>query len=492
MPVMTAGPVAAMHNVHKDDKTAAATAATTLSTPTLPAIPPPTSLRIMPAFSEEMDALRWNTVLQLFQRSHQNQHIETFNTHTKHHQPTKMVNGLMVYYKMDANEFILQERFDLQGRLVDPIRDVGVSIDEKNWKEYLGMGAAYYKPYAEFFLRLLLKDASSNDAIKKTATDVLKAYLPTLLVGGFTGTSIYHPMIHLSNGILTGHAYIMAQGLAYFAYSSTPVVQELAPMPTDEQDQASIIEIMQDAREEDTFEQLSSHLKADFQSRMKRIYNSPPFLNPIIEIASQWHIGSNEKAIDDAAKELTSAVAVAATTTGHVFPHRQLDFLLNHVLIATPHLWTLMPYLEMKDQQALLRRFLITFLACYVCQGRPMSHPEQLAEAYITPSENDEDPFDNLSTSPPLSTSPTGSLVAPCTPSARHREWQRLCGAPIHLGDDLHAIEAAMACKAAEDRWGDHGGAWMRCAKVVRASESWDVQGVGWGVATSFALEEEE
>ncbi|TPX58218.1 hypothetical protein SpCBS45565_g08048 [Spizellomyces sp. 'palustris'] len=438
----------------------------------------PSHLRIVPAFNVEADRERWNVVEQLLAKDFASHHVEVLNRHTKEYQPNYAVHALLGFYKINASETVMKERYDLESKMLDPAGPVTVKITADNWTEYLGKGQTHYTAYTQFFLTEL-----ETKGIKPT----IATYLPTLVRG--LGNDCFHPLVHLGLGLEFQHPFVIAQGLSYWAYTYTPIIDSLPPT-VDDDDTANVMEILQDAREDVRFdpEQIHPHWgQLEFHKRVRKAVGSK-LGQDLAELVSEWKIEENEHSIRAALEELTNAVVLAAVTTGHVFP-QQLDFPLMQGLIACKYLHTTLAFLPtQKDQIHLLRRFLLVLLAVYVSQGRPNLHPDRLETAY----------FDSMDTEPLSTSPPVGSPTLPTTPVLMAREWHALCGAPAHLDDDVHVMDACAALKMFEDLYGEKSGAYLKAAKVVRSvvktgsGEEWEFRGCGYPQASSFLLEEEE
>lgn len=104
---------------------------------------PPTTIRIVPAFSPESDAARWALIQNYIQKDFDTHHVEVLNQHTKQYQPNYAVHALLAYYKIDACETVVRERYELESRMLDAVSKGNVEIGEGNWKEFLGKGQRF-------------------------------------------------------------------------------------------------------------------------------------------------------------------------------------------------------------------------------------------------------------------------------------------------------------------------------------------------------------
>ncbi|KAJ3004700.1 hypothetical protein HKX48_001097 [Thoreauomyces humboldtii] len=440
---------------------------------------PVKGVRIVPAFSDESDAARWHEVEKLLKQDFESHHVEQLNRHTKEHQPNYAVHALLSLYKVNASETIIRERYDLESKMLDPVGTSVAKVTADNWKENLGKGPTFYRDYTTFFLAEI-----QAQGIKPT----LAKYLPGLVAG--MGGDVFHPLCHLGLGLEFQQPLVVAQGLSFWAYTYSPIIETL-PAIVGEDETANVLEILQDAREDDRFdpEAIDPRWGAiEFHKRVRKAVNSK-LGQDLAELVSEWKIEPNQTSIDKALEELTDATVLAAATTFHTFP-QQLDFPLTHTLIAAASLHATVDYLpNLEDKVELLRRFMLAFLTLYVSQGRPNLHPDRLEAVYVDTLEDE---------TTQLSTSPVGSPTMPTTPQLASREWHILAGAPAHVDDDVHVMEVVAALKSWEDKYGEKNGIYMKAAKVVRSvvktgsGEEWEFRGAGYPPSTSFALEMEE
>lgn len=339
-----------------------------------------------------------------------------------------------------------------------------------------------YSSYTQFFLSEIQKNGINGTITK---------YLPTLIPG--LGPDCFHPMVHLALGLEYQHPLIVAQGLSFWAYTHTPIIDTLPPT-VDDEDTATVLEILQDVREDTRFDPENIHPHwgtLEYHKRVRKAVGSQ-LGRDLAELVSEFKVEPTKESIAIALEQLTDAAVLACTTTAHPFP-AQLDFPLTHALIATHSLHILIPFTPLPNQPELLKRFLLTYLAIYTSQGRPNLHPSRLDSIY-TPETELENPTSSLySTSPPL-----GSPTLPRTPQTKTREWQTLTGAPAHVDDDIHVMEACAALYGFEQMYGDKGGLYVKAAKTIRSivrtgsGEEWEFRGCGFPPASSFLLEEEE
>ncbi|KAI8913031.1 hypothetical protein PhCBS80983_g03955 [Powellomyces hirtus] len=440
----------------------------------------PNKVRIVPAFSDESDAIRWAEVEKLLKKDFEAHHIEVLNRHTKEHQPNYAIHALLSLYKVNASETILRERYDLESKMLDPVGPSVAKISESNWKEHLGKGQTMYADFTAFFLAEI-----QAQGIKPTVAK----YAPTLIPG--LGGDCFHPLLHLGLGLEFQQPLIVAQGLSYWAYTYAPIIDKL-PAIMGEDDVANVLEILQDVREDTRFDPEAIHPQwgaIEFHKRVRKAINSKLGAD-LAELMSEWNVEPNDESINKALEELTDATVLSSATTFHTFP-QQLDFPLTHTLIAASSLHMVLPYITRnEDKVELLRRFMLAFLALYVSQGRPTLHPDRLEAIYA-------ESVDDTQLSLP-STSPIGSPTLPNTPQLAAREWHILAGAPAHVDDDVHVMEVIAALKSWEDKYGEKKGYYMKAAKVVRSvvktgsSDQWEYRGAGYPPSTSFALEMEE
>ncbi|KAJ3163804.1 hypothetical protein HDU88_006297 [Geranomyces variabilis] len=457
----------------------ATSASSGLSASGAQAAPLPTKARLVPAFSEESDAARWNEVQKLLKLDFESHHVEVLNNHTKEYQPNYAVHALLSLYKVNASESILRERYELESKMLDPVGPSTVKISDSNWKEQRGKGQSVYGDFTAFFLAQI-----QETGIKTTVSK----YIPDLIAG--LGGDCFHPLLHLGLGLEFQQPLVVAQGLAYWAYTFAPIVKSLPAIVGDD-DTANVLEILQDVREDTRFDPEAIDPKwaaQEFHKRVRKAINTK-LGDDLAELVSEWKVEPTQASVSRALEELADASLLSCATTSHTFPS-QLDFPLTHTLIAAGSLHTVMDYVSKDtDKVELLRRFLLAFLALYVSQGRPNLHADRLEDIYADTLEEN---------GPQLSTSPIGSPTMPTTPQLAAREWGILAGAPAHVDDDIHIMEVVAALKSWEDRYGEKKGIYMKAAKVVRSivktgsGDAWEFKGVGYPPTASFALEMEE
>ncbi|GAA5069738.1 questin oxidase family protein [Nocardia callitridis] len=139
-------------------------------------------------------------------------HIE-FNGHLTNH----VKHAVVALAGIGAPEQVIRDYYKSYCTLtpygfpVEPQRTSSVSIEEDNWREFLGK-RAHFSAYTRFFDEQIAH-LGSRGAVAKYAPELLRGW-----IGAFT-----HATIHLGWAIWSDHPAMTAEALAYLAFSFVPV-----------------------------------------------------------------------------------------------------------------------------------------------------------------------------------------------------------------------------------------------------------------------------
>lgn len=427
---------------------------------------------------------RWENVKSLIISDILLHHVEIYNSHTQEYQPNYASLAALSLYQSGADDDIIRKRVSQESTLLDPLPSLMMPKDStspfqtklstSNWHNSLGKGPMYYTDILLFFFNEI--SINGMDA-------TIQSYFPRLL----PGISSFHPLISLGAAVTSRIDLLAAQALAFCTYSYS----EISPIKKslkDKWEEATVLEILQDMREDKELDKISNSSNwgtMEWHKRMRKCTGAG-LGRKLSDFVSTW-ITPN-KNVRDAQSELSDALVLISSTTGRAFP-RNMDFPLTMGLIAFDSLISILNILDegyyhkgskhyeenhdseedvddetmvvLEDEKSFksraLKQFLLLYLACYMSQGRPEPHPEILRLAYPSrrgsyASELDEHAYESSEYSD------NGINERPSTPPIHERVLRDFTKSAKSLLDlALHNIrrEGSEASKKSEDMMKD-------------------------------------
>ncbi|KAL1919990.1 uncharacterized protein VTP21DRAFT_1136 [Calcarisporiella thermophila] len=322
------------------------------------------------------------TVQRLLEQNHHEHHIEyngdrRFSNHAVH--------TLLTTYALGATPKRLEEIYKHFQSFLDPLPQPKIEINEDNFDKYLGK-REHYRDYLDFFDRLIEKEG-----IKAVFDKYGPGFFPYSI-----GQAI-HPLIHLGFGMEFNNKLVVAEALAFAAFTHFPYATVVVQTFPEHEDQTgstssgsthsggkSILEILDAIHKDPRIDKIYTHNwnSMRLSSHIQRVLDlGGPVLQ---EYLQQWEFPADPvNVVNQKLRELLRASALVYASSWTDSP--RLDFFLMHVLTSSHAVRVLIPFLSIKDRVKLLRVHFVALVAVYITRKRPAINAQKVLE-YISPT----------------------------------------------------------------------------------------------------------
>ncbi|OCH85390.1 hypothetical protein OBBRIDRAFT_739946 [Obba rivulosa] len=370
---------------------------------------PLSPIRIPGATNESNDAL-----LRILKEDYRRWHCffndEGMHNHASHH--------MVAIYAMGANATLLDAAYQTHVVYMRPAFSSPGLINEDSFYVHLG-DEEYYTAYLQFFAATVLADGVSSTMQKyifsRAANVGVGDAQPPFMLARFLAT-VFHPMIHIGNGVEFGLLGLVAEGLAQAAIhpphlaalyplsmwdeagkedqAVTALAARFSHLPpslvlnkvsaTDTQDQQSVREthafnILARILHDDRFNSSAIGLPIPEEEHDHELTRTERVVGDLlVKYVQEWTVdGTDERDVARKIEELSWIVVLlygvggwggrTMSDTGKF----NADFFLMHLVTSSIFLPSLVAYLTPKATSLLLRTYFTASLTWWVAVGRP-------------------------------------------------------------------------------------------------------------------------
>ncbi|EIW74908.1 hypothetical protein CONPUDRAFT_169810 [Coniophora puteana RWD-64-598 SS2] len=298
-------------------------------------------------------------------------------------------------YAMGAQGPLIEGYYKADAKSLRPAFASPEEITEQNYCDHLE-DAKYYSAYVNFFANEVAKHGAIATVEKFAFSEeynTTKAWGLAHLMAG-----VYHPMIHIGNGLEFGIPGLIVEGLAMGAVNDVFNVDLLGPSffkivptldtatqaitsklssllldtkkPSSEQPRSletTVFDVLARVRKND---RLAPHKSSDIFT--ETVYTLVERGGPIRELADAWSIDlSRPGEVERKVEELIWMATLIYGVGGWSEKEFQAEFFFLHIVTSAIFLPSYTAHLSPRSQVLLLRAYLVMALVTYVSRGRP-------------------------------------------------------------------------------------------------------------------------
>ncbi|KAF9480971.1 hypothetical protein BDN70DRAFT_876989 [Pholiota conissans] len=319
-------------------------------------------------------------------------------------------------------------------------RDKSITVQEDNWKQYLGNQSAYGS-FVQFFSNAVAELGVNGTFEKYVFSEEANREGAEMLNRVMAGA--VHPMIQIGYGAEFGNDTLIATGLAQAAIHVGRSYFHVSKSPPEKN--VTLLELLDQVYASEVLKPIPYDPDAFIGARMSAVMANGG-AEEIERLCANYHISDDISDAELAKKseELIWVATLLTFSTGRKGRKPRLDFFLMHFLTSSLFVRPLCAVIERRENKAaFLRAYLPVIMLVMLMRGRPRINAELVMEFNPVPR-------------PPLSKYPSPVKEALGNPAedAEYNPWPALIEG-VRYHSDSHVLKAMRSLVFGAQHFGD-------------------------------------